>query len=183
MGFMMSDKSLETESPRHESMMSKTPTHHMSGRVAGLTRFIIIAPVIGLFVAAVVLTALASIDVVRTILEVFARELSLKQVLVAFIEEADIYLLAIVLYIISLGLYELFIDENVNLPGWLRIQTLEDLKEKLVSVVVVVLAVYFLGKVIEAKDPRYVLELGAGIALMIAALGYFVSRVLLHGHE
>ena len=65
---------------------------------------------------------------------------------------------------------------------WL-FKNIEDLKEKLISVVVVVLAVFFLGKVIEAKDPRTVLELGAGIALVIAALGYFVSRVLLHHDE
>ena len=123
-------------------MMRKTPTHHMSGRVAGLSRFIVVAPVIGLFVAAVALTALASIDVVRIILEVLQRESSLKLTLVAFIEVADVYLLSIVLYIISLGLYELFIDENVALPRWLQIHTLEDLKEKLVSVVVVVLAVF-----------------------------------------
>jgi uncharacterized membrane protein YqhA len=155
----------------------------MSGRVAGLSRFIVVAPVIGLFVAAVALTALASIDVVRIILEVLQRESSLKLTLVAFIEVADVYLLSIVLYIISLGLYELFIDENVALPRWLQIHTLEDLKEKLVSVVVVVLAVFFLGKVIEATDSLNVLYLGTGIAVMIAALGYFVGRVLLHQGE
>ena len=156
---------------------------HFTGRVAGLSRFIVAAPVIGLFAAAVVLTAVASVDTVVTIISIVRSQMQMKEILVSFIELADVFLLSIVLYIISLGLYELFINENVALPGWLVINTLEDLKEKLISVVVVVLAVYFLGKVIEAKNPLYILEMGAGIALMILALGYFVGRVLLHKPE
>lgn len=166
-----------------ETVASKTPTRHFAGRLAGLSRFIIAAPVVGLFAAAVVMTAVASYETVVAILSVFSTGYELKSSLVLFIEVADVFLLSIVLYIISLGLYELFIDENVPLPSWLVIRTLEDLKEKLISVVVVVLAVYFLGAVIEQEDPRYVLELGAGMAFMILALGYFVGRVLLHHGE
>jgi uncharacterized membrane protein YqhA len=171
--------------PSIESAQQDQPSAapHATGRVAALSRFVILAPVVGLFAAAVALTAIASIDTVLTIISVITGELGMKETLVGFIELADVFLLAIVLYIISLGLYELFIDENVPLPKWLVVRSLEDLKEKLVSVVVVVLAVFFLGKVIEAKDPLYVLELGAGIALMILALGYFVGRVLLQPHE
>ncbi len=60
-------------------------------------------------------------------------------------------MLAVVLYIMAVGLYELFIDDNLDLPAWLVIHNLEDLKEKLVGVVIVVLAVFFLGRVIESE--------------------------------
>ena len=87
-------------------------------------------------------------------------------------------MLAVVLYIMAVGLYELFIDDNLDLPAWLVIHNLEDLKEKLVGVVIVVLAVFFLGRVIESQEPLEVLYLGVGISAVIAALSYFSSRVL-----
>ncbi len=38
------------------------------------------------------------------------------------------------LYIIAIGLYELFIDSRIPVPPWLRIDDIDDLKHKLVSV-------------------------------------------------
>jgi len=183
MGILMTDAGSTVRPEPNDSTVSKTPTRRFAGQVAGLSRFIIVAPVVGLFTASVVMTAVASYETVLAILSVFSRDFELKRSLVLFIEVADVFLLSIVLYIISLGLYELFIDENAPLPSWLVIRTLEDLKEKLISVVVVVLAVYFLGAVIERENSRYILEVGAGIAFMVLALGYFVGRVLLHHGE
>ena len=153
------------------------------GRVASLTRFIIIAPIIGLAVSALVMTGVAVVDVFKLTVSAFGEHIEIKMLIVGFIEVADIFLLAVVLYIMSLGLYELFIDDNLPLPEWLVIHTLEDLKEKLVGVVIVVLAVFFLGRVIESQEPIEVLYMGGGIAAMIAALSYFASRVLEKGKE
>ena len=49
-----------------------------------------------------------------------------KQLTFAFIEVIDTFLIATVCYITSLGLYELFIDDALELPGWLNITTLDD---------------------------------------------------------
>ena len=76
---------------------------------------------------------------------------------------------------IALGFYELFIDPGLKLPEWLQFRTFDDLKLKLVGVVVVVLAVLFLGHVVGWNGERDLLRLGAGIALVIAALTYFLS--------
>lgn len=150
----------------------------LAGRVAGLTRFFIIAPIAGLLVAAIVMTGVAVYDVGKITVSVFSGHPEVSRLVVGFIEVADIFLLAVVLYIMAVGLYELFIDDDLELPGWLVIHDLDDLKEKLVGVVIVVLAVFFLGRVIEAENPIEVLYLGGGIALVIAALSYFSSRVL-----
>ncbi len=83
----------------------------------------------------------------------------------------------------SLGLYELFIDSHLPLPEWLIVRSLEDLKEKLLGVVVVVLAIFFLGRVIEAENAIDLLYLGVGIAAVIASLAYFAKSVLLHRSE
>ena len=53
------------------------------------------------------------------------------------IEITDIILLGTVLYIVALGLYQLFIDHNLALPRWLKVNDLTDLKRDLIGVVVV----------------------------------------------
>src|SRR4029079_9190007 len=81
-----------------------------------------------------------------------------------------------VLYVIAVGLYELFVDDNLPLPAWLEIHTLDDLKDKLIGVVVVLMGVLFLGQLIAWDGQRDLLGLGGGTALVIAALTYFVSQ-------
>jgi uncharacterized membrane protein YqhA len=151
---------------------------HLFARLASWTRFVIFVPVLGLFIGAVVLTGAAGIDTARTVMSVLEPGSDLKHLVVQFIELADIYLLAIVLYIMSLGLYELFVDEHVPMPHWLRFRGLDDLKEKLVGVVVVVMSVLFLGKVIEGSGGIELLWLGLSIASVTIALGYYVSHAM-----
>ena len=64
----------------------------------------------------------------------------------------------------------LFIRSNLELPEWLHFRNFDDLKLKLVGVVIVVLAVLFLGHVVAWNGERDLLRLGAAIALVIAAL-------------
>jgi uncharacterized membrane protein YqhA len=167
--------SVDTGEPRR-------PSSPFVARVAGFTRFFILAPITGLAIAAIVMTGVAVVDVVKITGEALTGHVAISKLVVGFIEVADIFLLAVVLYIMAIGLYELFIDDNLPLPGWLVIHNLEDLKEKLVGVVIVVLAVFFLGRVIESEDAIEVLYLGGGIAAVIVALSYFSSQVL-EGHK
>ena len=81
-----------------------------------------------------------------------------------------------VVLIIALGLYELFIDPELKLPEWLEIRHLDDLKSKLTKVVVVVLAVLFLGQTASWDGERDLLRYGAAIALVIAALTWFLRE-------
>lgn len=165
--------------PFHEP----TSVDRVFGRqIIAWTRFLVLLPVLGLFVGAITLVVRASVAMAGLVVSVMTMHLELKEALVEFIELADIYLLAIVLYIMALGLFELFIDDRLPLPAWLEFHHLDDLKEKLVSVVVVVMGVYFLGKVIEGKPALELLYLGAGISLVVASLSYFVGRVLGKSH-
>jgi uncharacterized membrane protein YqhA len=47
--------------------------------------------------------------------------------------------------VIGYGLYELFIDEDLQVPLWLQVQDLDDLKSKLIGVVVAIISVIFVG--------------------------------------
>ncbi len=78
-----------------------------------------------------------------------------------------------VLYITAVGLYQLFIHE-IEFPGWLKIDSTEELETNLIGVTVVVLAVNLMGTVF-VGDTENLLKYGAGIALPIAALGLFVG--------
>ena len=116
-----------------------------------LTRYFIIAPITGLAVAAVVMTGVAVVDVIKLTAEAFTGHVEISKLVVGFIEVADIFLLAVVLYIMAVGpLRALHRRQPCRCRRWLVIHNLEDLKEKLVGVVIVVLAVFFLGRVIES---------------------------------
>ncbi|MDZ4170221.1 MAG: YqhA family protein [Coriobacteriia bacterium] len=150
----------------------------MLARIGGLTRFIVIIPVIGLFAGAVALVitgAIKTVNVILSVVGVVGEVPTMKEELVAFIEIADLFLLAVVLYIIALGLFELFIESDLRLPEWLQFNDLDDLKNRLIGVIVVVLAVSFLGTAIELKDPQDLAWVGIGTASIIASLAFFLK--------
>lgn len=148
----------------------------ITGRIPGYSRFLVGVPVLGLMVGATTLVAMAATTTVHTVVEAAAGHLSKSEAVLAFIELADVFLLSTVLYIMALGLYELFIDDNLVLPAWLTIHSIDDLKSRLVGVVVVVLAVSFLGMVIEGAEALDLLYRGLAIAAVVAAMGYFLSN-------
>lgn len=96
-----------------------------------------------------------------------------KEYLGSSIEIIDIFLVATVFYLISLGLYELFIAK-APLPGWVEIRHLDDLKTKLLGLTVIALAVVFLGYALTLKAGTSILELGAAVGIMIAAISAYL---------
>lgn len=153
-------------------------------RFVGYTRFMAFVPCIGLLAAAIALTIVTLVSTVEVTVEVAHGAVSMQDMLVEYIEFADFFLLAIVLYIMSIGLYSLFIDDSVPMPHWLEIHDLDDLKEKLIGVIVVVMGVFFLGQLIHGADARDLLFKGLAIAAVIFALAYFARHIIAgHGDE
>lgn len=147
-------------------------------KLVGYSRFMAVVPSIGLFVSSIALTIATLISTVVVTVEAATGHLSMQDMLVEYIEYADFYLLAVVLYIMSVGLYSLFIDDGIDMPSWLKIHNLDDLKEKLVGVIVVVMGVYFLGLLIHGAQSVDLLLKGLGICAVIFALAYFVRHVM-----
>lgn len=148
-------------------------------RLISTSRYLIVIPALGSFVAATALLLYGAVEIVQLIGETLASGVSskgAKALALAFIEVVDLFLLGTVLYIIALGLYELFIDDGLPLPAWLSIHNLDDLKNKLTGVVILVMGVLFLGQVVTWDGERDLLRYGGAIALMIAALTYFLSQ-------
>jgi uncharacterized membrane protein YqhA len=163
-------------------------------RVIAATRFIIVAPAVAIFAAA---TALLVFDTILTInqigamITVEAIDLhSAKAMGFSMLEVVDLLLMSIVMYIISIGLFQLFVA-RLTLPRVLTINTFEELKEKLVGVIVVVLGVFFLSELAEVSIATDVtpdlIVLGTGLAVVIIALTFFLWQQSFHsryaGHE
>jgi uncharacterized membrane protein YqhA len=147
--------------------------------ILNASRYLVVAAVLGSLVAAMALFAYGLAETFVVVVDTIGRaEVSskgAKALALAFIEIVDLFLLGTVFLMIALGLYELFIDENLALPKWLSFTSFDDLKNKLVGVVVVVLAVLFLGAVVGWDGSRDLLGFGVGVALVIASLTYFLS--------
>lgn len=156
--------------------MDVTPSRpsRKGGGPVSLTRFIVLVPALGMMIGALTLTVVGAVEVYSTIAGAFTGQTEAKDYVIAFVEIADVFLLAVVLFIISIGLYELFIDEVPGLPKWLVFNSLDDLKSQLIGVVVVVLAVFFLGRALHGDDALNLLYLGGGIAAVTAALSLFL---------
>lgn len=147
-------------------------------KLVGYSRFMAIVPSIGLFISAMALTISTLVSTVIVTFEAACGNLEMQDMLVDYIEFADFFLLAVVLYIMSVGLYSLFVDDGIEMPSWLQIHTLDDLKEKLVGVIVVVMGVYFLGLLIHGTEPIDLLLTGLGIGAVVLTLAYFVRYVM-----
>lgn len=115
-------------------------------------RYLILIAVVGAVFAALTLLIYGIFQTVQLIVDVIGAGAvstkGAKGLALGFIEAMDLFLLGTVFYIIALGLYELFIDAEVVVPKWLLIANLDDLKSKLVGVIIVVMAVLFLGAVV-----------------------------------
>jgi uncharacterized membrane protein YqhA len=66
-------------------------------------------------------------------------------------------------------LYELFIGD-VQLPQWLVIRNLSDLKAKIVDVIVLVIAIKFLEKLVQGGDAIDILWYGLASTTVMAVL-------------
>jgi len=99
------------------------------------------------------------------------------------ITAVDDFLLATVLLIFALGLYELFIDKieiahgDKTSSNILVINTLDDLKDRLGKVILMILIVAFFKNVLHVTfdDPLNILYMGAGI-LMVSLASYFSHK-------
>jgi uncharacterized membrane protein YqhA len=152
----------------------------MISRLFSLSRYLIGIAVLGSLIAAVILMIYGAAELVTVTITAFAEgtfsSKGAKTLALTYIEIVDLFLLATVFYIIALGLYELFIDNSIDVPQWLEIRTLDDLKNKLTSVVIVVMGVLFLGQVVTWDGERDLLGYGVAVGAVIVALTFFLRQ-------
>jgi len=150
------------------------------------SRLVVLAAVIISLVSSLAMFYMATIDSVYMIshlieypsLETEARLQLRSETITHVVELIDGYLLAIVLLIFALGLYELFIskidqaEDAENASQVLVINSLDDLKARLSKVIVMILIVKYFEHALSMgfKSPMDLLIFAGGIALVGLAL-------------
>ena len=73
-------------------------------------------------------------------------------------------------------------EHDVHAAAWLEMRDLNQLKARIIAMIVLVLSVSFVEVIVDAPNGRQALELGSGIAVIIIALTVFV-RLGSHGGD
>jgi uncharacterized membrane protein YqhA len=142
-------------------------------RIVGLTRYAVFVPAIASMVGALLLMVQGSIEMVVAVIDTVLNGYGLKQTIVAVLTAVDAILLGTVLLVIGYGLYELFIDADLDVPNWLRVDDLDDLKSKLIGVVVAIIAVVFVGVFVDSNRADDVISYGVGAGALVVGLAIF----------
>jgi len=96
------------------------------------------------------------------------------------IELIDVVLIATTMYIIAVGLYELFV-EDLKMPAWLVIADFTQLKSKVAGLVILVIAVTFLKQLVDWDGSEGILYMGLAVAAVGAMLIWFTRGDSSHG--
>jgi uncharacterized membrane protein YqhA len=142
-------------------------------QIVGWTRFTVIVPAIASMLGAILLMAQGSIAVIVAIIQAVVARTPLKDSIVEVLTAVDAILLGTVLLVIGYGLYELFVDTNIKVPPWLQIRDLDDLKSKLIGVVVAIIAVIFVGVMVDTNRASDVVSYGVGAGALVLGLAVF----------
>ena len=87
----------------------------------------------------------------------------------------DLILLSLSIFITAISIYELFVGSLENLPTWIQVKDLDNLKAMLVNIIIVVMAISFMGKVVTWNGEDNILTYGLAIGAVTLALSYFLS--------
>jgi uncharacterized membrane protein YqhA len=152
------------------------------------SRFVIFLAVLGSLFASFAIFYMATVDVVLLVQHTLhysdasmtdeARKLLHDSTVSHIVEVVDGYLLAVVLLIFSLGLYELFISDIDQAHGSkasskiLVINSLDDLKSRLAKVILMIMIVTLFEEAINMhiSQPIDLIYMGGSIALIALAL-------------
>jgi uncharacterized membrane protein YqhA len=142
-------------------------------RVMGLTRYAVFVPAIASIIGALLLMAQGSWAMLMAVIDSVSNGYGLKETIVEVLTAVDAILLGTVLLVIGYGLYELFIDADLDVPQWLRVYDLDDLKSKLIGVVVAIVAVVFVGVFVDSNRASDVISYGVGAGALVVGLAIF----------
>ena len=153
------------------------------------TRFFVLLAVIYNMVGGIALFIVASVDIWHVAALVGDTYLNglhpvdfHEDIVSDLIGAIDLYLMAIVLFIFGFGLYELFISEidiakRSAASRILEIHTLDELKDKLAKVIIMVLIVSFFKRVMHLRyESPYEMLAFAGSILFLSLAFYFMHK-------
>ncbi len=132
--------------------------------------------VIAILVCAISLYLLTTIAAIVTVFNAVTSDgwdvYSIREVAASFLKVVDFFLLSVGLHIIAVGVYKLFVDDSIELPEAMNSRSFVDLKITLVKLATIVLLLDFVEQALSSHDSRELLEFGAAIAIVLAAVSW-----------
>ncbi len=146
-----------------------------------LAQVTVLLPVVVLLVSAIGAFVYGTVVVVDFVADIASQPFAVHN-LRLFLTEIDLYLIGATLMIAAFGFYELFVAKvgsaggrrALPLPGWLEMTDLDDLKARVLSMIILVTAVSFADQLLEFGHALDILYLGAGAAIFIGALTVYL---------
>lgn len=179
----MQPESQENAPPKAREATPPTGTRlAVLGQTVGHCRFIVLVPVAAVLLVAFSLFLLGTIQAVVDIwwawVGLFHGQSDVPKISAQFLKTVSVILEAVVFFLIGVGLYSLFVAP-LNLAVALGVETLNDLEERIISLVITVLGVTFLQHFIEWQEPLQTLQFAGALAVSVAAFVLF----LFHSHH
>jgi uncharacterized membrane protein YqhA len=150
------------------------------------SRFIVLLGVIFGALSAIVLFIAGSLEIFNVLVEYIAASgghLTHEDILIAIIGAVDFYLIGLVLLIFSFGMYELFISEldiarrGDEFGSILEVSNLDDLKNKIIKVIIMVLIVSFFQRILSMEFATSIDMLAMAVSIGVICVGvYFLGK-------
>ena len=137
------------------------------------SRYLVALPAIASVIGGIALLLIGVWEVGVSIINLVVHAEDVKVSVVEMLTAVDTLLLGTVVLVVGYGLYELFVDPSVKFPAWLEIKSLDDLKTKLIGVVVTIIGISFLGFLVDKNSPTDVMSVGIGVGAVLLGLAVF----------
>jgi uncharacterized membrane protein YqhA len=151
------------------------------------SRLIVLLAVIFGSISAILLFIAGSVEIVSSILHAVSlahMDIEYTTLLSGIIGGVDLYLIGMVLLIFSFGIYELAISEidiarkSEAYHTLLEIENLDDLKNKIIKVIIMVLIVSFFQRVLSMKMENSMDMLFMAVSIAVICIGvYYLQRL------
>jgi uncharacterized membrane protein YqhA len=141
-------------------------------RIIEKSRYMVLVAVLSSLLAAAAAFGLGVAKTAAVVVEVILYRGSNALTVVRLIEVMDKFLIAVGLYIFAAGLYELFFEE-LDLPEWLAVRSLNGLKARLSSIIILVMGITFLERMVAYRDGTSLLYLAISVTLVAGVLIVF----------
>ncbi len=136
------------------------------------SRYLPIVSVFGMLVGSVAALFLGVVKTVKVVQTAFTKYEESEPTLYALFEALDCFLVATALIVVAISLYELFIS-GLEVPDWMLVTDLTELKAKFTFVIIPVMAVKFVQKILNYENAIDTFYYGAAIALVAFSLTAF----------
>lgn len=140
-----------------------------------LLKGLALVSVLGILALSIGVFGYSFFEIMKVIKLIVTNTTGEEQLILKALKSVDLVLIGVVFFIMGVGLFELFISPIDNLPAWLVIDDLDQLKSMLIKVIILVMGVSFCGKTVTWNGTTDLMGYGIGLGIVTFALTFFLK--------